>query len=49
MPNYPFHQTSLGLIIIPVVFMFVFLFNAYRLGKFNKKKKDKNNEKKKDD
>jgi len=43
------HNSTTAFVAIPIVALLVLLFNAYRLGKFNKKKKDKNNEKKKDD
>ena len=43
------HNSTNALIAIPIVALLVLLFNAYKMGKFKKKKKDKNHEKKKDD
>ena len=34
------HNSTNALIAIPIVALLVLLFNAYKMGKFNKKKKD---------
>ena len=47
MINY-IHNSTTAFIAVPIVALLVLLFNAYRLGKFNKKKKDKTDEQNKD-